>query len=135
MSVRIRTITFDAGPDHYAVGRFWAELLGYGDVPGNPNHPDDPETVIIGPDGGPAILFLPVPEPKTVKNRVHLDLEPENETRDEAVQRALRLGATQVADHRNPDGSGFVQLADPAGNEFCIEGSAAERARFAQPAT
>lgn len=133
MSVKIRTITFDAGPDHYALGGFWAELLGYGDVPENPNHPDDPETVIIGPDGGPAILFLPVPEPKTVKNRVHLDLQPQQGTRDELVARALGLGATLVADHRKPDGRGHVQLADPAGNEFCVEMSVAEK--HAHPAT
>lgn len=77
MTVKIRTITFDAGADHYRVGMFWAELLGYGDAPDNPNHPDDGETRVVGPDGGPGILFLPVPEPKSVKNRVHLDLEPE----------------------------------------------------------
>lgn len=130
MSVKIRTITFDAGADHYALGMFWAELLGYGDAPGNPNHPDDPETLLVGPDGGPAILFLPVPEPKSVKNRVHLDLEPQTETRDELVERARQLGARLLADHRKPDGRGFVVLADPAGNEFCVEASPAERARF-----
>lgn len=135
MTVKIRTITFDAGPDHYAVGMFWAELLGYGDAPDNPNYPGDPETRIVGPDDGPGILFLPVPEPKSVKNRVHLDLEPQDETRDELVKRALGLGASLVADHREPDGRGFVVLADPAGNEFCVEGSAEERARFRQSAT
>ncbi len=135
MTVKIRTITFDAGPDHFRVGMFWAALLGYGDAPDNPNDPGDPETRVVGPDGGPGILFLPVPEPKSVKNRVHLDLEPQDETRDELVERALRLGAGLVTDHREPDGRGHVLLADPAGNEFCVEGSAAERARFRQPAT
>lgn len=135
MTVKIRTITFDAGPDHHRVGQFWAELLGYGDAPDHPNHPDDPETMLVGPDGGPAILFLPVPEPKSVKNRVHLDLEPQDETRDELVARAIGLGATQVADHRRPGGRGFVVLADPAGNEFCVECSATERASWDQPAT
>ncbi len=135
MTVKIRTITFDAGADHYRVGMFWAELLGYGDAPDNPNHPDDGETRVVGPDGGPGILFLPVPEPKSVKNRVHLDLEPEGETRDELMARAIGLGAVLVADHREPDGRGFVQLADPAGNEFCIERSTAERETLGQPAT
>jgi predicted enzyme related to lactoylglutathione lyase len=68
-----------------------------------------------------------VPEPKTVKNRVHLDLMPDDRTRDEEVERLLGIGATLVADHRRPDGAGWVVLADPEGNEFCIERSAAER--------
>ena len=69
-----------------------------------------------------------MPEPKTVKNRVHLDLEPTDRTRDEEVERLLKIGATLVADHRRPDGTGWVVLADPEGNEFCVERSAAERA-------
>jgi predicted enzyme related to lactoylglutathione lyase len=68
-----------------------------------------------------------VPEAKTAKNRMHLDLAPEDRTRDEEVQRVVGLGARVVEDHRNPDGSGWVWLADPEGNEFCIERSAAER--------
>ena len=42
MTVKIRTITFDAGPDHYQVGVFWAELFGCGDATDNANQPDDP---------------------------------------------------------------------------------------------
>jgi len=68
-----------------------------------------------------------VPEPKTVKNRVHLDLMPDDRTRDEEVERLLGIGAALVADHRKPDGGGWVVLADPGGNEFCVERSAAER--------
>jgi predicted enzyme related to lactoylglutathione lyase len=68
-----------------------------------------------------------VPEPKTDKNRVHLDLVPADGTRDEEVERLLGIGATLVADHRRPDGTGWVVLADPEGNELCIERSAAER--------
>ncbi|HKQ01164.1 MAG TPA: VOC family protein, partial [Actinomycetes bacterium] len=81
-----------------------------------------------GPDGQPGLLFIKVPEPKTVKNRVHLDLVPTDRTRDEEVERLLGIGATLVADHRRSDGSGWVVLADPEGNELCIERSAAERA-------
>lgn len=51
------------------------------------------------------------------------------------MARAIGLGAVLVADHREPDGRGFVQLADPAGNEFCIERSTAERETLDQPAT
>jgi predicted enzyme related to lactoylglutathione lyase len=52
---------------------------------------------------------------------------PDDRTRDEEVERLLGLGATMVADHRRPDGGGWVTLADPEGNELCIERSAAER--------
>jgi predicted enzyme related to lactoylglutathione lyase len=73
-----------------------------------------------------------VPESKQVKNRVHLDLAPPvappgaavavtADARDAEVQRAVGLGATIVADHRREDRTGFVVLADPEGNEFCIE--------------
>jgi len=62
-----------------------------------------------------------------VKNRVHLDLQPQR-PRDEEMARLVDLGATLVADHRRPDGTGWVILADPEGNEFCVERSEAERA-------
>ncbi|MFD8738075.1 VOC family protein [Streptomyces sp. NPDC059618] len=115
----IRTITFDCTGDPYDVGLFWSRLLG------RPLHeddkPGDPEAVIEDPSGGPTLLFVQVPEGKTVKNRVHLDLTPHGRTRDEEVERVLSLGARRVADHIRPDGGGFVVLADPEGNEFCVE--------------
>ena len=69
-----------------------------------------------------------VGERKAVKNRMHLDLTPTQRTRDEEVDRLLGIGATLFEDHRRPDGTGWVTLADPEGNEFCVERSAAERA-------
>lgn len=68
-----------------------------------------------------------MPEPKTVKNRLHLCLRPEA-SREQEVERLLGLGATFVADHRNPDGSGWAILADPEGNEPRVLRSEAERA-------
>ncbi|WP_375433581.1 VOC family protein [uncultured Friedmanniella sp.] len=65
-------------------------------------------------------MFIEVPEAKSVKNRLHLDLRPVEGTRDEEVARLLALGATEVADLRRPDGGGWVTLADPEGNEFCV---------------
>jgi predicted enzyme related to lactoylglutathione lyase len=62
-----------------------------------------------------------------VKNRLHLDLIPTSGTRDSEVTRLVGIGATIVADQRRPDGKGWVVLADPEGNEFCVERSAAER--------
>ncbi|WP_035858668.1 VOC family protein [Cryptosporangium arvum] len=126
MSVRVRHITIDCA-NPYELAQFWSALTGYGEHPENGNHPDDPEALLVAPDGGPDLLFVPVPEPKTVKNRFHLDLQPTSRTRDEEAQRVLALGATLVADHRRTDGTGWVTLADPEGNEFCIERSAAER--------
>lgn len=127
MTSLVRSITFDCA-EPYPLAQFWAKVTGYGDAPDNPNFPDDPEALIVPPDGnGPALLFIPVPEGRTVKNRVHLDLQPQDRTRDEEIARVLGLGATLVADHRKPDGTGWAVLADPEGNEFCVERSKAER--------
>ncbi|HEV8172772.1 MAG TPA: VOC family protein [Actinoplanes sp.] len=73
------------------------------------------------------LLFIRVPKVKTLKNRVHVDLQPDTTPNDE-VDRLTRLGARLIDDQRRPDGTGWVVLADPAGNEFCVERSAAERA-------
>ena len=126
MTARPRNVTFDCA-DPYALARFWGQVTGYREDPENPNEPDDPEGYLAGPDGQPGLLFIAVPEPKTVKNRVHLDLVPDDRTRDQEVERLLGIGATLVADHRRPGGRGWVVLGDPEGNEFCVERSAAER--------
>ena len=126
MPSRIRQITFDCRDPH-VLARFWADALGFVEDPENPNHPDDPEARLVDPTGlHPALLFLPVPEEKVVKNRLHVDLQPD-QARDAEVERVLGLGATLVADHRTPDGLGWAVLADPEGNELCVERSAAER--------
>ncbi|MGH3648162.1 MAG: VOC family protein [Micromonosporaceae bacterium] len=123
----VRHITFDAA-DPYALAQFWALVTGYRGDPDEPDLPEDTEHLILPPDGaGPGILFCAVPEGKTVKNRLHLDMQPRDRTRDEEVERLLAVGATLVADHRQPDGRGWAVLADPEGNEFCVERSAAER--------
>ena len=62
-----------------------------------------------------------------MKNRRHLDVVPQDRTRDEEVQRLIGLGATLFDDHRKDDGTGFVVLQDPEGNEFCVERSDPER--------
>jgi predicted enzyme related to lactoylglutathione lyase len=123
MASRIRTITFDCR-DPFRLARFWAEVLGYVDDPENPNAPGDPEAFLVPPGRvGPALLFVPVPEAKATKNRLHLDLQPA-EARDVEVERIVALGGSIVADHRHDDGSGWVVIADPEGNEACIERSA-----------
>lgn len=108
--------------DAYALSEFWRAVLGYVMDPEDPNEPGHEECPIHDPETGHELLFIEVPEPKTVKNRLHLDLRPREGTRDAELARLLDLGATQVADHRgiHGPGTGWVVLADPEGNEFCI---------------
>jgi uncharacterized damage-inducible protein DinB/predicted enzyme related to lactoylglutathione lyase len=123
---RIRHVTIDCH-DAYTQARFWAAVLGFVDEPDDPNEPGDAEALIVDPlDRHPGLLFIAVPESKSVKNRVHLDLEPPL-ARDVTVEALVGLGATVVEDHRRPDGTGWATMADPEGNEFCVERSAAER--------
>ncbi len=126
MTSDIRHITFDCAAWQPLV-EFWSAALGYAEDPANPNQAGDPEGLLVSPSGNLRLLFIPVPEAKDAKNRVHLDLVPTDATRDEEVARLVGLGATMFADHRKPDGTGFVVLRDPEGNELCVERSEAER--------
>ncbi|MGQ4418493.1 VOC family protein [Streptomyces sp. SAS_269] len=121
MTSTIRHVTI-ASADAYALGSFWSKVLGQ--PLHEDDHPGDPEALIEGA----GLLFVTVPEGKTVRNRLHLDLQPQDRTRDEEVERVIALGATLVDDRRRPDGTGWAVLTDPEGNEFCVERSAAERA-------
>ena len=114
--------------DAYAQAQFWAAVLGFGPVPDEPDEPGDEECMIVSPDGAQRLLFIQVPDAKRVKNRLHLDLVPAEGSRDAELARLLDLGSTVVDDRRQPDGTGWVVLADPEGNEFCILRSDAERA-------
>jgi hypothetical protein len=106
----------------YVVSEWWKLLLGYVDLDDDPNEPGHEECLIRDPETGHQILFIEVPDLKSVKNRLHFDLRPRTGSRDEEVDRLLGIGATQVLDmrgHYGP-GTGWVVLADPEGNEFCI---------------
>jgi hypothetical protein len=74
------------------------------------------------------VLFIEVPEGKSVKNRLHLDLRPRADLRDTEIERLVAHGATVAGDHRGKygPGTGWVTLADPEGNEFCVLRSEAE---------
>ncbi|HWJ82149.1 MAG TPA: VOC family protein [Nocardioides sp.] len=128
MAMTVTNMTFDCG-DARALGEFWAAMTGW-----HVFFDDDPEVLVAPhfPATGGTMLFIPVPEGKTAKNRLHLDLHPTDRTRDEAVDQALSLGATIVGDHRKEDGGGWVTMADPEGNEFCVELSMAERTERAE---
>lgn len=127
MTCYISHTTVDCA-DAYQLSEWWKQLLGYVDLPDDPNEPGHEECMIQRPDGGHRLLFIEVPDAKQGKNRLHLDVRPQERTRDEEVAWALGIGATQVADHRGiyGPGSGWVVLADPEGNEFCILRSDAE---------
>ncbi|MFJ8955985.1 VOC family protein [Streptomyces sp. NPDC102381] len=116
MSSLVRHITFDCA-DPYALATFWAGVLD-GKL-SEEDFPGDPEALVHSANA--TLLFIRVDEGKTVKNRVHLDLQPQDRTRDEEVDRLLALGATLHEDHRRPDGRGWVTLHDPEGNELCVE--------------
>ena len=123
MASHVRSITVDT-LDPYAQALWWSEVLA---VPMSPDDsPGDPEALLRTQHGD--VLFVAVPDAKTVKNRLHLDLEPSDRSRDDEVVRVLALGAVLVDDRRRPDGTGWAVLADPEGNEFCVLRSAAERA-------
>ncbi|MFJ8310738.1 MULTISPECIES: VOC family protein [unclassified Streptomyces] len=124
MTSLVRHVTIDCA-DTYRLGTFWAGVLG--GTLAEDDQDGDPE-VTVNADGI-ALLFIAVPDVKAVKNRVHLDLQPQDRSRDEEVERLRSLGATLVADHRRPDGTGWATMADIEGNEFCVERSAEERAR------
>jgi len=109
--------------DPGGLARFWCSVLDY-EVQN-----EDDRIVTIGsrmvPEGKnhcgpvpPTLTFAPVPEDKTVKNRLHLDLNPADRAQDEEVHRLLDLGARR-ADVGQGDVS-WVVLADPEGNEFCV---------------
>lgn len=101
--------------DPQILSTFWCEALGWDVI-------DSDETgfSIASPDGsGPTIDLISVPERKTAKNRLHIDLRADGCTTDEELDRLLRLGAVRVDVGQGPDVS-WVVLADPEGNEFCL---------------
>jgi catechol 2,3-dioxygenase-like lactoylglutathione lyase family enzyme len=83
-------------------------------------HPDDPVQEGTGTGLGRRILFQQVSEPKSGKNRVHLDLHAGPDERDATVARLRDLGATVIQEVKEP-GSHHVTMADPEGNEFCVQ--------------
>jgi predicted enzyme related to lactoylglutathione lyase len=122
MTSTVRTVTFDAA-DPYGLAGFWLQVF-------DAKRPDDdaPDDKYAAVNTGTVkLLFERNHDEKRAKNRVHLDLEPDI-PRDQEVERLVGLGATIEHDHREPDGTGFVVMLDPEGNEFCVLRSAAERA-------
>ena len=111
MGVRWEQIVVDA-QDAARLARWWAEALGYQIVH---EEPDEIE-IRRSPQEMPGLLFTPVSEAKTVKNRLHIDLRPDDQEAE--VERLVDMGARHV-DIGQSDVS-WVVLADPEGNEFCV---------------
>jgi hypothetical protein len=112
----LREVVIDC-EDPRGVARFWSEVLGW------PLGEDERGLCWVSSTGEPwapppVLVFVPVPEPKTVKNRLHLDVNPTGCDQPEELERLLGLGARRV-----DVGQGdvpWVVLADPEGNEFCL---------------
>jgi predicted enzyme related to lactoylglutathione lyase len=112
MTISVIGLSIDCA-DPAAVARFWSEVLGR---PVNSSASDDNAAIdATAPESGPRLTFHKVPEPKTVKNRLHLDLRT-NEFEAE-TERLLRLGATRIRDVEKPTVR-WTTFADPEGNEF-----------------
>jgi hypothetical protein len=102
--------------DPARLARWWAEALGYQIV----NEAPDEVEIRRTPDEMPGLLFTPVRDVKRVKNRLHIDLRPDDQAVE--VERLVGMGARPV-DIGQGDDVPWVVLADPEGNEFCVLGS------------
>jgi hypothetical protein len=143
MALKVQVVFDCASPDRLA--KFWAAALGYQLQPPPegfssweefaiahkvPRDQWDARSAVVDPGGsGPRIFFQRVPEPKVVKNRVHLDINasdhnsarPERRRKvDEEAERLLSLGATRLRAMEQL-GEYWIVMADPEGNEFCVQ--------------
>jgi hypothetical protein len=113
MASRLTAIVIDAA-NPSVLAEFWRQALGY-----QVTAAEDGDVAIGGPPGsGPELLFGRVLEGKTVKNRVHLDVNPTDRDQADEVARLIGLGARPV-DIGQGDVA-WVVLSDPEGNEFCV---------------
>lgn len=115
MTLVIKYITFDCH-DTQALAQFWSAALGYETV----NWDNFDAALSQAADAQlPRLVFIKVPEGKTVKNRMHIDIEPSGTTMEAEVQRLIGVGAIRIEQFNEPYGIWTV-MADPEGNEFCV---------------
>ncbi len=114
MPVRLHHIVIDAH-DLPGLARFWTQALGWKILS------EREREIVIGTDENApvGICFMPVTDPKTVKNRVHLDLTSSGTDRLQEIDRLVALGARRV-DIGQTGAESWTVLADPEGNEFCV---------------
>jgi predicted enzyme related to lactoylglutathione lyase len=116
MSAKLSCVTIDC-VDSRPLAEFWAATLGWEIV-----YNEDDGAALQEQGGASLMLYLqPVPEPKSGKNRAHVDLATDDY--DAELSRLLGLGATKVNDSAGPGGKRSAVLADPQGNEFCLTDS------------
>ena len=119
MSLSIHQVAVDCKNASLLSG-FWSKVLGYGKEDWGEEH----GAMVYSPeDSGLRIIFLPVPEQKVVKNRVHLDVRTEDDTREAEVERLVALGAREIATRSFSTDrwtSTWTIMQDPEGNEFCV---------------
>lgn len=126
MGLRIGALIVDSR-DPGRLARFWAEALDW-----VISQDQDPEWVIEPREGSREdcvvadLLFIKVPELKTIKNRLHLDLRPEDQSTE--IARLERLGASRVDVGQDMDRA-WVVMADPEGNEFCVQDAYSSQVR------
>lgn len=118
MAIHVAAVTFDCA-NALTLAEFWSAAL---DRPIDTSEPQaSPFFARLVPADGdhpsPMMMFIQVPEPKTAKNRTHLDLGTDD--REAEVERLLALGATRIHD-KDEWGLKWTTLADPEGNEFCV---------------
>jgi hypothetical protein len=127
MSIRWYAVVVDCR-DVVAQSRWWTEVLDWrvayqaaNEVVLVPPHVLDQARAIPPSERGPGLIFVPVPEGKTLKNRLHIDLAPSPDAGQEAEVRRLEgLGARRVDIGQGSDRVSWVVMADPEGNEFCV---------------
>jgi predicted enzyme related to lactoylglutathione lyase len=114
MPVALHHIVVDTH-DLPKLAQFWARALGWKVLS------ERPAEIVIGPDADAPVgmCFMPVADPKTVKNRLHLDITTSADDRDQEIERLLTLGARRV-DIGQTGRESWTVLADPEGNEFCV---------------
>ncbi len=114
MACRFSELNIDS-PDPERIARWWADVLDY-----RITEQDEDGVEIAGPSGsGPTLVFARVPETKSVKNRLHMDLSPTDRDQEAELERLLGLGAERADVGQGTDVS-WVVLRDPDGNEFCL---------------
>ena len=117
MACRFTELVIDCH-DHALLGDFWSAVLDYR-VAERKDGPDDWYVELEGPHGsGPSILLIRVPDDKTVKNRLHIDVNATDRDQEAEVERILALGARRIDIGQGEQS--WVVLADPEGNEFCV---------------
>jgi predicted enzyme related to lactoylglutathione lyase len=112
--LRIGNVTFDCEQPQ-RLAEFWAAVTGYAVDQSSPHF----ARLVPQADSGPNLLFIKVPEPRSGKNRVHVDLR--GDDMEAEIYRLVDLGATEGEFH-SEHGVRWTVMADPEGNEFCIAG-------------